>query len=148
MARMDEQKARGGTLRFFDPRLNRVGFGIEIVLYNPKERTILIYSKEDARFSTPSLSVLPLDEIQRLTVKQLYVVARVIISEALRAGYTAEVGCLCAFQVHLAHLQEEKTNVSIYDVIDQMNRLVEFLYAKLSWQEVKDIVWSSLSHSN
>ncbi len=147
MARMNERKARNLALRFLDPRLNRVGFGIEITLYNPKERIILIYRKRGIRSETPSLSVLPSDETQRLAIDQLCAVARGVIREVLRNGYLREAGCICSLQVHLLRLEREIAKVSIYHIIDRLNRLVEFLYTKMSWQEVKDIVWSPIPNN-
>ncbi len=150
MARMPEEQARKNIVRFFDPRLHHIGFGIELMGYgDPKERLILIYRKGDDEVESPGLSVIPLEDTQRLTLYQFCILAEHIIQVAMEEKSILENQCLCSAQVDLQVLQYPVPQsgipaVSIYDAVDQMNRIIEFLHEKLPWKNVQELVWQSI----
>lgn len=147
MARMPEKEARRSVVRFSDPRLHRVGFGIFLTVYNPKERTILLYRKSDEDGAPPGLSVIPCDETQHLELEQFGFLAGMIIREGILNQFLAEGRCLC-----IARFGNGDTctlgaqfGLSIFEVVDQVNRVIEFLHGKLPWENVANLVWQNLS---
>lgn len=150
MARMPEEEARKNIVRFSDPMLHRVGIGIELTGFSdPKERLVLVYRKGGNEIESPGLSVVPLGERQKLTLNQFCILAGQIIRVAMGEKDVLKNQCLCSPQVDLQVLQDPVPKsgipaVSIYDAVDQVNRIIEFLHEKLSLQEVRDLVWQSI----
>lgn len=143
---MPEKEARKNIVRFFDPILHRNGFGITLMVYgDPKEHLTLIRRKENDGIGSFALSVAPDGEMQKLTIDQFCILVNRIIEEGILKKFIFAGGCLCFLRFNQDESKECKWTISIYDVIDQMNRIIEFLHEKLPWQEVRDLVWQNIN---
>ncbi|MBU6414966.1 hypothetical protein KGQ34_01815 [Patescibacteria group bacterium] len=148
MARMSEKDALKNIVRFSDPRLHRVGFGIQLTIFNPKERTILIYRKGSYGGIDPGLSVIPLDELQPLTLDEFCVLGNCVINTVVNLLSSELPHNLRVLNGELEAQGRDARwySVSIYDVISMMNWVIESLQQYISQKNIEQLVWSEITY--
>ncbi len=143
---MPEEEARKNIVRFSDPLLHRVGFGIELMGYgDPKEHLVLIRRKSDDTVESPGLSVVPRGETRQMTLNQFCNLLIRVIEEKKVKQCIVDGRYLYLLRFGPGKLCGCKWDFPIYEMIDDANRLIGFLHEKLPWQEVRDLVWQNIN---
>lgn len=143
MARMSEKDARENIVRFSDPRLHRVGFGINLTVFNPKERTVLIYRKGSYGGIDPGLSVVPFDELQPLKLEEFCILANGVMDTAKHILKRDDLFfTLRNFNGELEAQSSdgEWYSVFIFHIISQINWMIELLQLNMPQKDVERLV--------